>query len=807
MKNFTSILFSIAFSFVLFSQENIPQIEWEKTFGGNQWDVANDLVALPEGGLVVVGHTYSEEKEKDAWILKLDITGNIEWEKKVGGKRRDVATSISAVAEGGFVVAGYTNSQGAGNDDGWVMKFDSKGNIDWEKTYGAHGEERINAITYITDSAYIFTGYNKSARQNGLVWVVKIDQDGNTLMDTTFGGDRGGGIPTDVGNAITDQGQIAAHTRSFGAGDEDMWLLHINQSTGNKFWDKTYGDIKEEKAFDIVKYKEGLVIAGYTESKGAGSDDVWLIHVDGKGNVIREKTFGGHSNEQGNSIVATADRGLIIAGYNHSKGPEYSGMWIFKIDENWDIEWEHTFNGYHGNDNIHSIVATPDGGFAAAGQIWSKGAGKSDVWVAKLEGSLMKSINWYVEQKINPWFQKGEFEKTADYEKRISGPNMEKVKNKYTEEAINYYGSKKIKVKEAELSKYDADNENYTIHFPDFERVEVRVPINDAQAFKQNWQYVEFENLQYALRKARLILAKTDMVINGKTYTFNIPKATDDNQKLQFELTGESTEDTPVYRGSGDPLKGLNVAKANSIQVGKYYALIIGIDDYKGLWTPLSNAVRDAKSVEKLLRNRYRFNHFKTLYNEVATRESIINEFLWLVENVKENDNVLIYYSGHGEFQKKLNKGYWVPADAQTSSISIYISNNDIQTFLSSIKSKHTLLISDACFSGDIFRGKTVSVPFDDSEKYYKEVYQLKSCQAITSGGIEPVMDGGKDGHSVFAYYFLKTLNENTSNYLDAAQLFEKLKVPVVNNSDQSPKFQPVKNTGDEGGQFVFIRK
>jgi len=175
--------------------------------------------------------------------------------------------------------------------------------------------------------------------------------------------------------------------------------------------------------------------------------------------------------------------------------------------------------------------------------------------------------------------------------------------------------------------------------------------------------------------------------------------------------------------------------------------------------------------------------------------------------NTKTADNVFIYFSGHGEFKKELNKGYWIPVDAQSTSTSDYISNNDIQTLLSGIKAKHSLLISDACFSGDIFRGNTISVPFEESEKYYKEVHNLSSRQAMTSGGIEPVMDGGKDGHSVFAYYFLKALNENQGKLFDGSQLYNKIKIPVVNNSDQSPKFAPVKNTGDEGGQFIFIKK
>jgi uncharacterized caspase-like protein len=240
---------------------------------------------------------------------------------------------------------------------------------------------------------------------------------------------------------------------------------------------------------------------------------------------------------------------------------------------------------------------------------------------------------------------------------------------------------------------------------------------------------------------------------------------------------------------------------------GKFFSLIIGVDNYKGQWPSLQNAVRDAQAVELLLKNKYRFDNFKTLYDEQATRENIINAMVWLVENAGENDNVFIYYSGHGEFNKALNKGYWVPADAQTTSISAYISNSDLQTFLSGIKAKHTLLVSDACFSGDIFRGNTVTVKMDSPEKYYTETYNLKSRQAMTSGGIEPVMDGGKDGHSIFAYYFLQALRNNEGPFLDASQVFEKLKVPVTNNSEQKPNLQPVKNAGDEGGQFIFIRK
>ncbi|MBE9468630.1 MAG: caspase family protein [Bacteroidetes bacterium] len=280
------------------------------------------------------------------------------------------------------------------------------------------------------------------------------------------------------------------------------------------------------------------------------------------------------------------------------------------------------------------------------------------------------------------------------------------------------------------------------------------------------------------------------------------------NHELPIEVDKVLAQNYSKYRGSSNPLKGLNVAKAmKDIQVGNYYALIIGIDSYTGVWNPLQNAVRDAKAIEKELKTNYKFSHFKTLFNEEATRANIIKEIEWLMSVATEKDNVFIYYSGHGDYNKNLNKGFWIPVNAHTSSMSNYISNSDLKGFLNGIKSKHTLLVADACFSGNLFRGKTMTIPYDNSTKYYNKVYSLVSREAISSGGLEPVMDGGKDGHSIFAYYFLKSLRNNSNKYYDASQLFNDIKIPVVNNSEQTPNFNPIKNTGDEGGQFIFIKK
>ncbi|MBK9390447.1 MAG: caspase family protein [Bacteroidetes bacterium] len=280
------------------------------------------------------------------------------------------------------------------------------------------------------------------------------------------------------------------------------------------------------------------------------------------------------------------------------------------------------------------------------------------------------------------------------------------------------------------------------------------------------------------------------------------------DQPVKVELDKALAQTYSDFRGGNDPLKGLNVAQAmKSVEVGEYYGLIIGIDEYTGEWPPLRNAVNDAKGVAELLTSKYTFTSLKTMYNQEATRDKILAEFERLMSTVKANDNVLIYYSGHGEYIENMDKGFWVPVDANGKTVSKYISNEDIRAFLSGIPSKHTLLVTDACFSGDIFRGKTMTIPYENSTKYYSKMYSLSSRKAITSGGVEPVMDKGKENHSIFAYYFLQALRNNSEKYIDAGQVFDFLKIPVVNNSMQTPAYSPIRNAGDEGGQFIFITK
>lgn len=301
-----------------------------------------------------------------------------------------------------------------------------------------------------------------------------------------------------------------------------------------------------------------------------------------------------------------------------------------------------------------------------------------------------------------------------------------------------------------------------------------------------------------------------DVAVNGErvlldadsTFTVEIvpKKGVDTVLITAIDVGGHRTEKRLLLRAASKETRPAFLS-------GTAHALVIGIDTYRGAWDPLKNAVRDARAVEQLLKTRFQFESVYTLYNDQATRAAIVRTLEDLGKRLPAESSLLIYYSGHGIKEQPFNKGFWVPVDATERSLASYISNDDIQTLLRGMRQRHVLLVADACFAGDIFRGTAQMIENDGSANYYADVARRVSRKGLTSGGDEPVLDGGKDGHSVFAYYFLQALREIEGSYFDAGQVYERLRIPVGNNSEQKPEFHPIKSTGDEGGQFIFVRK
>lgn len=262
-------------------------------------------------------------------------------------------------------------------------------------------------------------------------------------------------------------------------------------------------------------------------------------------------------------------------------------------------------------------------------------------------------------------------------------------------------------------------------------------------------------------------------------------------------------------RGIG--LKPVN-AKINTVlKDSTYRALIIGNDQYRdqdGRWKPLQTAVSDARAVKSLLVNSYGFSDVEVLEN--ATRREVLKAFESLSKKVLPNDNVLVYYAGHGFMEPETQKGFWVPVDAKGTDSSTFLRNSTIRDELTTIASraKHTLLVSDSCFSGSLLRRGTRGISTaTDNQQYYKKVSNKKSVQIMAAGGLEYVDDNYQSSdHSPFTYFFLNELKNNDRPMLTLSELSTNVEKAVANNVDQVPESGVLQGAGDELGEFIFIK-
>lgn len=231
----------------------------------------------------------------------------------------------------------------------------------------------------------------------------------------------------------------------------------------------------------------------------------------------------------------------------------------------------------------------------------------------------------------------------------------------------------------------------------------------------------------------------------------------------------------------------------------KYYGLIIGVNEYQDPSIPnLDNPIKDGQEIFDVLTSQYTFKKENIKFLKNATRADIINALDEFAGEVTPNDNLLIFYAGHGWWEADANIGYWLPADASQSSKADWFGNSRLVDYLKAVKSKHTLLIADACFGGAIFKTRTA---FPDAEKAINRLYELPSRKAMTSGTLTEVPD-----RSSFVNFLVKRLTDNTEKYMSSEQLFSSLRMAVINNSDAIPQYGEIRNVGDEGGDFIFIR-
>jgi len=234
------------------------------------------------------------------------------------------------------------------------------------------------------------------------------------------------------------------------------------------------------------------------------------------------------------------------------------------------------------------------------------------------------------------------------------------------------------------------------------------------------------------------------------------------------------------------------------ISSARYLALIIAVEDYEDPGIPdLDKPISDATRFSNLIQAEYNFDKENVFIMENPSKAEIFGKLVQMRKEITPEDNLLIYYAGHGKWDAEMKTGYWLPSDATRDNPVNWLPNTDLTNYLNVLKSKHTLLIADACFSGGIFKSRAFN-----NVKSVENMYKLTSRKAMTSGALQEVPD-----ESIFIEYLIKGLDSNQQKYLSSEKLYSSLKEVVENNSPNKPLYGTIQNVGDEGGDFIFIRR
>ena len=362
-----------------------PYTLWTQTFGGSNGDYGRSVQQTDDGGYIIAGYTYSYGAGScDFYLIKTNTSGNEQWSQTYGGRDGDVGRSVQQTSDGGYIILGYTYSPVTQSYDVYMIKTYENGNELWWQTFGGSSDDRGYSVQQTDDGGYIIAGITESYGAGVYdVYLIKTDAEGNEEWWQTFGGsnaDRGYSVQqTSDGGYI-----IAGYTWSYGAGADDVYLIKTD-ANGNEQWSQTFGGNSNDLGQSVQQTSDGgYIIVGYTLSPSTGYYDVYLIKTDANGNESWSQTFGGSSDDRGNSVQQTSDGGYIIAGRTSSYGAGSGDVYLIKTDTSGNEQWYQTFGGSE-DDWGYSVQQTDDGGYIIAGYTESYGAGGKDIYLIRVD--------------------------------------------------------------------------------------------------------------------------------------------------------------------------------------------------------------------------------------------------------------------------------------------------------------------------------------------------------------------------------------------------------------------------------------
>lgn len=382
-RSFTNTIDGRIYSNHFSKSDELPTLQWNQTYGGPKDDYAAAVIQSTSREFVLVGSTLSYGADDyDALLVKVDPRGAIEWTQTFGGSKYDEGNSIIETKDGGYAFIGSTKSYGAGEIDFWLVKTNAYGNMEWQKTFGGSRSDGASAIIEM-DDGFVLVGSTRSYGAGETdVWLIKTDANGIMEWQQTYGGPE-----IDVIRSIIkteDDGfALFGYTSSYGAGGWDCWFVKTD-SNGNMEWQQTYGDSKDDAAWSGIQTANdgGYALIGYTQSYGVGSRDFWMIKTDSSGIPLFNRTFGGIAYDEAWAGIETDD-GFVLAGSTWSFGTGTGDAWLVKTDANGNIKWQQTFGGAE-DDEVRSLIKTTDGSFVLSGFTSSSGAGDRDAWLVKI---------------------------------------------------------------------------------------------------------------------------------------------------------------------------------------------------------------------------------------------------------------------------------------------------------------------------------------------------------------------------------------------------------------------------------------